>query len=307
MRITKVLLAAALAAGLSSSAFAADKLKVLASFSVLGDLAAEVGGDHVDVTTLVGPNGDAHTFEPSPQNAKALGEAAVLVENGLGLEHWMQRLVAASSFKGETVIASKGVTPRLWQGDADEAEELEKNTDGKAIDPHAWQDPRNGILYVNNIVAGFSAADPPHASDYRRNGDALNEQLTTIHDRLAAEFGKLPEARRRIVTSHDAFGYFGAAYDIQFIAPEGLSTEADVSAADVAKIIRQVKNENIQAIFVENITDPRLISQIARESGVKVGGELFSDALSPVDGPAPTYVKMFLNNESQLLTAMSGS
>ncbi len=307
MRISRLLLAATLAAGLSSPVFAADKLKVVASFSVLGDLAAEVGGDHVDVVTLVGPDGDAHTFEPSPQDARHLGEAAVLVENGLGLEHWMQRLVAASNFKGETVIASKGVTPRLWQGDADEAEHLDKNADGKAIDPHAWQDPRNGILYVGNIVAGFSAADPSHAADYKHNGDQLIAELTTIHDRLAADFGKLPEAKRRIVTSHDAFGYFGDAYGIQFIAPEGLSTEADVSAADIAKIVRQVKDEHIQAIFIENITDPRLIQQIARESGVTVGGELFSDALSKKDGPAPTYVKMFNNNEKQLLSAMSGS
>ncbi len=307
MRISRLLLAATLAAGLSSPVFAADKLKVVASFSVLGDLAAEVGGDHVDVVTLVGPDGDAHTFEPSPQDARHLGEAAVLVENGLGLEHWMQRLVAASNFKGETVIASKGVTPRLWQGDADEAEHLDKNADGKAIDPHAWQDPRNGILYVGNIVAGFSAADPSHAADYKHNGDQLIAELTTIHDRLAADFGKLPEAKRRIVTSHDAFGYFGDAYGIQFIAPEGLSTEADVSAADIAKIVRQVKDEHIQAIFIENITDPRLIQQIARESGVTVGGELFSDALSKKDGPASTYVKMFNNNEKQLLSAMSGS
>ena len=307
MRISRLLLAATLAAGLSSPVFAADKLKVVASFSVLGDLAAEVGGDHVEVVTLVGPNGDAHTFEPSPQDAKRLGEAAVLVENGLGLEHFLKRLVTASNFKGETVIASKGVTPRLWQGDADEAEELEKTADGKAIDPHAWQDPRNGILYVGNIVAGFSAADPAHAADYKQNGDKLIAELTAIDKRFAAEFGALPEASRRIVTSHDAFGYLGAAYGISFIAPEGLSTESDVSAAEIAKIVKQVKDENIRAIFIENITDPRLIQQIARESGVTVGGELFSDALSPPDGPAATYVTMFENNEKQLLAAISGS
>ncbi len=307
MRISKLLLAASLAAGLSSPALAADRLKVVASFSVLGDLVQEVGGDHVDVITLVGPNGDAHTFEPSPQDAKELGAAAVLVENGLGLEHFMQRLVTASNFKGETVIASKGVKPREWEGDAEEAAELTKDEHGHAIDPHAWQDPRNGILYVNNIVAGLSTADPAHAADYKKNGAALVAQLAAIDKRFAAEFSKLSEADRRIVTSHDAFGYLGAAYGITFIAPEGLSTESDVSAADIAKIVKQVKDEHIRAIFIENITDPRLINQIARETGVPVGGELFSDALSPKDGPAPTYVTMFENNEKKLLAALNGS
>ncbi|MCX5495244.1 metal ABC transporter substrate-binding protein [Kaistia dalseonensis] len=307
MTASRILMAAVLAAGLASPAFAADKLKVVASFSVLGDLAQEVGGDHVQVVTLVGPNGDAHMFEPSPTDAKALGSAAVLVENGLGLEHWLERLVSVSGFKGETVVATKGVKPRVWTGDADEAAELAHDASGKALDPHAWQDPKNGILYVKNIVAGLSTADPANAADYAKNGAALEAQLAVIDKRLAAEFGKLPEARRRIVTSHDAFGYFGAAYDVKFIAPEGLSTESDVSAAAIAKIIRQIKDEKITALFVENISDPRLLDQIARETGVKVGGELFSDALSPADGPAPTYVKMFENNEGQLLSAISGS
>lgn len=307
MRTSSLIVAAALAALVASPALAADKLKVVASFSIVGDLAAEVGGDHVEVTTLVGPNGDAHAFEPSPANAKALGEAAVLVENGLGLESWMKRLTTAANFNGKTVVASEGVKPRLWQGDPEEVAELAKDKSGRAIDPHAWQDPENGIRYIENIVAGFSAADPAHAADYAANGKALAKQVSEIDARLKSEFAKLPAEKRRIVTSHDAFGYFGAAFDIQFIAPEGLSTESDVSAADIAKIIRQIKEEHITAIFVENVSDPRLLDQIARETGVKIGGELFSDALSPADGPAPTYVKMFENNEGQLLSAMSGS
>jgi zinc/manganese transport system substrate-binding protein len=307
MKTSRWLFAALVATGLASPVFASDKLQVVASFSVLGDLAQEIGGDHVVVTTLVGPNGDAHMFEPSPSDAKALGSAAVLVENGLGLEHWLDRLIRVSGFKGEAVIASTGVTPRLWQGDPAEAAELAKGADGKAIDPHAWQDPKNGILYVNNIVAGLSAADPANASAYAANGKALAASLAAIDTRLAAEFGSLPEARRRIVTSHDAFGYFGAAYDLHFIAPEGLSTESEVSAAAIAAIIRQIKAEKITALFVENISDPRLLDQIARETHVKIGGELFSDALSPADGPAPTYVKMFENNETQILAAIRGS
>lgn len=307
MRINRFLIAAALATVLSGPAFAAEPMKVVASFSILGDLAAEVGGDHVQVTTLVGPDGDAHTFEPSPANARALSEAKVLVENGLGLEHWMERLVSASGFKGETIVASKGVKARDWEGDAEEAAELSHDDHGHALDPHAWQDPKNGVIYVKNIVAGFSAADPANKAAYEANGKKLEDELVAIDQNLKAAFAKVPASHRRIVTSHDAFGYLGAAYDIQFIAPEGISTEADVSAADVAKIVRQIKDEKIQAMFVENISDPRLIDQIARETGVKVGGELFSDALSPPEGPAPTYIKMFESNEAQLLAAIGGS
>lgn len=288
-------------------AWAAEPVKVVASFSVLGDLVSEVGGDHVSVTTLVGPNGDAHSFEPSPRDAKALGEAKLLVENGLGLERWLKRLVDVSGFKGETVIATKGVEPRLWAGDADEAAELAKDAEGRAIDPHAWQSAANGEIYVQNIVAGLSAADPANAADYKANGEKLVAELKTIDGRLQKEFAELPEARRKVVTTHDAFGYFGARYGVAFIAPEGISTESEVSASQIASVIKQIRAEHIQAIFVENITDPRLLKQIAQETGVKIGGELFSDALSPADGPAPTYVKMFENNEAQMLAAMSGT
>lgn len=307
MTLKRLSLALAMAISLGGTALAAEPVKVVASFSVLGDLAAEVGGDHVTVTTLVGPNGDAHAFEPSPKDAKALGSADVLVENGLGLEHWLERLVSVSGFKGKAVIASEGVTPREWHGDADEAGELQKDSHGHAVDPHAWQDAANGIIYVNNIVAGLSAADPANAADYKANGEKLIGELKTIDARLKQEFAALPEARRKVVTTHDAFGYFGAAYGVAFIAPEGISTESEVSASQIASVIKQIRDEHIQAIFVENITDPRLLNQIAQETGVKIGGELFSDALSPADGPAPTYVKMFENNETQLLSAMSGT
>jgi len=327
MKLNRIWIAAAAALALTGAASASEPVKVVASFSILGDLVAEVGGDHVVVTTLVGPNGDAHTFEPSPSDAKSLGAASVLVENGLGFEGWLKRLVDVSGFKGETVIASTGVKPREWEGEAEEghghdhdAQEAKGHEDGHeeahadahdhgahAVDPHAWQDPKNGILYVNNIVAGLSKADPENAADYKANGAKLVAELEAIDARLHKAFDALPEAKRRIVTSHDAFGYFGAAYNISFIAPEGLSTESEVSAAEVASIIRQIRDENVGSIFVENISDPRLLEQISRESGAKIGGELFSDALSPPDGPAPTYVKMFENNEKQLLSAMSGS
>ncbi|BCP54706.1 metal ABC transporter substrate-binding protein [Kaistia sp. 32K] len=320
MKSSVWLIAAALALSTALPAQAADKIKVVATFSVLGDLASEIGGDHVEVRTLVGPNGDAHTFEPSPADAKAMGSAAVLVENGLGLEGWLSRLIKVSGFKGEAVIATTGVKPIAWTGAEEEGEaqdagadkaEAGHDHDGHAegghshsLDPHAWQNPLNGVIYVENIVAGLTAADPDHAAEYKAKGDKLAAELKAVDARLKEEFAAVPEARRKIVTSHDAFGYFAAAYGIQFIAPEGVSTESEASAADVAKIIRQIKAEKITALFAENITDPRLLNQIARETGVKIGGSLFSDALSPPDGPAPTYLKMFANNSEKLLAAM---
>lgn len=325
MKSSLWLIAAALALSTALPANAADKLKVVATFSVLGDLATEIGGDHVEVRTLVGPNGDAHTFEPSPADAKAMGGAAVLVENGLGLEGWLGRLITVSGFKGEKVIATEGVKPIAWTGaeeeeghDHDKPEaKAEAGHDGHdhaaheghshSVDPHAWQNPLNGVLYVQNIVAGLSAADPEHAAEYKAKGDQLASALQAIDTNFKAEFAKVPAERRKIVTSHDAFGYFADAYGIQFVAPEGVSTESEASAADVAKIIRQIKAEKIMSLFAENITDPRLLNQIARETGVTIGGELFSDALSPPDGPAPTYLKMFENNGAKLLAAMNAN
>jgi len=327
MKSSLWLIAAALALSTALPAQAADKLKVVATFSVLGDLATEIGGDHVEVRTLVGPNGDAHTFEPSPADAKAMGGAAVLVENGLGLEGWLARLINVSGFKGEKVIATAGVKPIAWTGAEEEEGHDHDKPDAKAeaghdhdghdhaaheghshsVDPHAWQNPLNGVLYVQNIVAGLSAADPEHAAEYKAKGEELATALKAIDANFKAEFAKVPAERRKIVTSHDAFGYFADAYGIQFVAPEGVSTESEASAADVAKIIRQIKAEKITALFAENITDPRLLNQIARETGVTIGGELFSDALSPPDGPAPTYLKMFDNNGAKLLAAMNAN
>ena len=319
MKSSLWLIAAALALSTPLPAQAADKLKVVATFSVLGDLATEIGGDHVEVRTLVGPNGDAHTFEPSPADAKAMGGAAVLIENGLGLEGWLGRLITVSGFKGEKVIATEGVKPIAWTGAEEEEghDKAEAGHDGHdhaadeghshSVDPHAWQNPLNGVLYVQNIVAGLSAADPENAADYKAKGDQLVGALQAIDAGFKAEFAKAPAERRKLVTSHDAFGYFAAAYGIQFVAPEGVSTESEASAADVAKIIRQIKAEKITSLFAENITDPRLLNQIARETGVSIGGELFSDALSPPDGPAPTYLKMFENNGAKLLAAMNAT
>jgi zinc/manganese transport system substrate-binding protein len=280
--------------GFAGGARAADKVKAVASFSILGDMVKQVGGDRIDVITLVGPDGDAHVYEPTPADAKNLATAQILFTNGLGFEGWMDRLEKSSGFRGKVMVASTGVKPRTMVED-------EKTV----TDPHAWQSLANGKLYVANIRDGLIAVDPEGKSVYEANAarylDALAKEEADVRAALAA----LPQERRKIITSHDAFGYFGAAYGLEIVAPEGVSTESEASAKDVAKIIRQIKAERIPAVFMENITDHRLLDQIASETGAKIGGELYTDALSPPDGPAPTYLDMFRHNVGALTAAAS--
>jgi zinc/manganese transport system substrate-binding protein len=291
-------LALALVLGLAGGAEAAGKVKAVASFSILADMVKQVGGDRVEVITLVGPDGDAHVYEPTPADAKNLASANILFTNGLGFEGWMDRLEKSSGFKGKVVVASTSVKPRTMV----EEEGGKKET---ITDPHAWQSLANGKLYVANIRDGLIAVDPDGKATYKVNAntylDAIIKEETAVKAALAA----LPKERRKIITSHDAFGYFGAAYGLEVIAPEGVSTESEASAQDVAKIIRQIKAEKIPAVFMENITDHRLLDQIASETNAKIGGTLYTDALSPPDGPAGTYLDMFRNNIETLTAALA--
>ena len=239
----------------------------------------QVGGDRVDVVTLVGPDGDAHVYEPTPADAKNLASSQILFINGLGFEGWMERLEKSSGFKGKVVVASTGVKPRTMI-------EEEGGTPETITDPHAWQNLGNGKLYVVNIRDALIAADPDGKAVYEANATKYLGEIMQEDDAVKAALATLPQDRRKIITSHDAFGYFGAAYGLEVIAPEGVSTESEASAQDVAKIIRQIKSEHIPAVFMENITDHRLLDQIARETGAKIGGELYTDALSGPDGPA---------------------
>jgi zinc/manganese transport system substrate-binding protein len=277
---------------------AADPIKVAASFSVLGDMVKQIGGDRVDVSTFVGPNGDAHVYEPTPGDAKTLAASAVLVVNGLGLEGWMGRLQKSSSFKGKLITATQGIKTR-------QMEEEEHGKTRKITDPHAWQSLANGRVYVANIRDGLIAADPAGKDVYEANAKKFLADIDTVEQQTKDSIAKLPSARRKIITTHDAFGYFGATYGLEFIAPEGVSTESEASAKDVAKIIRQIKAEKIPAVFLENVTDRRLLDQIAKETGAKIGGTLYSDALSEPNGPAATYLDMFRNNIQALTTALS--
>ena len=271
----------------------AKPLNVVASFSVIGDITQEIGGDKITLTTLVGPDGDAHTFEPAPKDAKALHDADLIIVNGIHLEKWMEKLAKAASAKAPYVVASYGITPR------------QMNEDGQTVlDPHAWQNLKNGIIYVRNIEEGLAKADPEDAATYKANADKLVAKLEKLDAWTRNEIASVPEAKRKVITTHDAFGYFGAAYGVEFLAPAGLSTDAEPNAGSLGRLVDQIKSEKIKALFIENMTDPRLMKTLTQETGATIGGELYSDALSPATGPAPTYPAMFENNVPKLVAAM---
>jgi len=287
-----------------SEAAGAPKVKVVASFSILGDLVQQVGGDRVTVTTLVGPNGDAHVYQPTPAAAKAVGAAHLVVVNGLGFEGWMERLIKTSGFQGPVVVASQGVQPREMSPQDKEPHGSGSHHHHHQIDPHAWQSLSNVAIYVNNIARGLAAVDPPGAAAYQANAAAYQAKLQELDHWAQAEFAAIPPEKRRMITSHDALGYFGAAYGLTIIAALGVNTESEAAAGEIAKIIRLIRAEKISAVFLENVTDPRLMQQIARESGAALGGSLYSDALSEPSGPAPTFIDMFKHNLTQIVAAM---
>lgn len=276
---------------------AQSRVRVVATFSILGDLVKQVGGDRVEVVTLVGPDGDVHVYSPTPADAKALGAARAIFVNGLGLEGWIARLIAVSGGRAPVIVASTGVKAR---------DVADKRDPSRMVpDPHAWQSIANAGIYVGNIRDALRAADPDGSGTYDDNAQDYLGKLDALESEVKAAIAKIPADRRKIITTHGSFGYFGDAYGMEFIAPEGLSTDADPSAKDVAKVIVQIKREHIPAVFIENIYDPRLIERIAEESGAKIGGTLYSDALSPPNGPAATYIAMMRHNARALVDALA--
>lgn len=277
---------------------AEGKLPVVASFSILADFVREVGGERVALTTLVGPDGDAHVYSPSPADAKAMAAASLVVVNGLKFEGWLTRLLKSSGTKAKLATATEGVTPLKMQDDG-------HGHGHGGEDPHAWQSVSNAKVYVANILKALSAADPAGKAIYEANAAAYLAKFDTLEGEIRATVARIPADRRKAITSHDAFAYFAKAYGIAFVAPQGVSTEAEASARDVGRIIRQVKAQKISAVFLENISNPRLAEQIARESGARIGGRLYSDALSGSDGPAGTYIAMMKHNISVIEKALA--
>ena len=301
---------AACAALLFGGSAHAQALEVATSFSILGDLVAQVGGERVKVRTLVGPDEDAHAFQPRPSDAREIGAAALVVVNGLGFDDWMTRLARAGGFKGKVVVASEGISMlEMTRNDGhghDHGHDHDHGKDkGKAVDPHAWQDVANVRRYVANIATALAAADPEGADAYRAAAERYDGELRALDAEIRAAFAALPVERRKVVSSHAAFGYFGRAYDLHFLSPVGVANNAEPTAKGVARLIRQLKEEKVPAVFIENVADPRLIERIRSESGAGVGGTLYSDALSKAEGPAPTYVDMMRANLATLQRALA--
>ncbi len=314
-RTFAVSLAAPLVAALAlfASPALAEPVKVVATFTILGDMVRQIGGDEVAVTTLVGPDGDAHVYEPTPADARALGAANLVVANGLGMEGWIDRLVKASGYKGPVTVTSTGVKPIAGEeeheekghDDHDHGHGHDHAHDHGAHDPHAWQSVANAKIYADNILKGLVAAAPAKADVLRANHAAYKAKLDAVEAEIKAALKPIPRKDRKIVTSHDAFGYYAKAYGVTFLAPVGVSTEAEASAGDIARMIRQIKKEKIKAVFVETIADPRMLEQIARETGARIGGRVYSDALSAADGPAATYIDMMRHNLAQFTKALT--
>lgn len=283
----------ALSMGFMAHSVSAKIVNVVTSFSILGDMVQQVGGEHVSVKTLVGPDGDPHTFEPSPQDSAAIANADIVVVNGLGLEGWLDRLIKASGFKGKLIVASEGIKTHTMDEDGE-----------TVVDPHAWNSAANGAQYAQNIVKGLISADPEDKEALRKSGEDYIAQLKTLDDWAKKRFTGIPEAKRIVLTSHDAFGYFSRAYNVRFLAAQGLSSESEASAKDVAELIEQIKADHVTTWFMENQLDPRLVKQIASATGTKSGGELYPEALSPKGGPADTYTKAFKHNVDTIADSM---
>jgi len=297
MKIRSLLLtltcSAALGLGTVSSA-SAKTIDVVASFTVLADVVKHVGGDHVNVTSLVPPNGDPHAFEPSPDDAKAVRSAAVTFISGEGLEEWFQRLVKASGASKPPVVVSTGIKTHTFE------------EDGKEItDPHVWNSVPNVLVWIDNIEKALAKADPEDAADFAANADRYAKTLKALDATIHAKIDAIPRDKRKVLTSHDAFGYYGEEYGVTFLAPLGMSTETEASAADVAELIDQIKKENIRVYFIENSNDPRLVKQIAAATNAKPGGELYPEALSTADGPVPSYEALMRYNTDQIVKAMT--
>ena len=343
---------AVLALSLAAPAIAhSDKpIPVVATFSILGDMVKRIGGEHVSVTTLVGPDGDAHIYQPTPADARAVSEAKILVSNGLQFEGWLDRLVDASEFDRMRVVATEGIEPVAFDDEHDHtdlevhaeeaghdddhddhAEEVAHGRDDEthaeaathdhddvehaeadhdhhdhgAFDPHAWQSLGNAVTYVDNITAALAQADPATAADFYQNRAAYVAEIEALDAEIREILAGLPADGRTVVTSHDALQYFGRDYGLAFVAPQGLSTESEASAKNVARLIQQIREQSIRAVFVENIGDPRLMRRIADETGAVIGGTLYSDALSGPDGPGATYLDMIRHNATTLAQALN--
>jgi zinc/manganese transport system substrate-binding protein len=285
---------------------AQERMRVVATFSILGDMVARVGGDGIEIKTLVGPGGDAHVYQPTPAYAAELAKVRLVFQNGLKFEGWMEKLIDASGHKGDVITATEGIETINVPDRHGRPDRHGHDHSGRA-DPHAWQSLANALIYVRNIKDGLCRVDVAGCARYAANGAAYAKEIELLDSEIKAQMAAVPPAARKVITSHDAFAYFARAYGIRFLSPRGISTESEASAKDVARLIDQIRKEKVKALFVENISDPRLLRQIGRETGAVLGGTLYSDALSATGGPAATYLDMMRHNARLIAGAMVGS
>lgn len=280
---------------------AQQKPRVVASFTILADFVRVIGGDRIDLVTLVGADKDAHTYQPTTGDSRSVATAQVLVTNGFGFEPWADRLAGAAPFKGRRIVASSAVPRERHLAD----QHHHGHGPRAGTDPHMWQDVTLARRYTAAIAQGLTEADAAGAEGYRQRAEAYDKRLADLDAWVRQSIAAVPAAKRRVITGHDAFRYFARAYGVTFRAPTGLSTAQEASARDVANLIQQIRRESIRAIFIENMSNPKLIEQIAREAGGVVGPALYVDALSPPGGPADTYEKMFRHNVAALVAGMA--
>ncbi|MBL8710014.1 MAG: zinc ABC transporter substrate-binding protein [Rhodospirillaceae bacterium] len=316
LRITPLLAALAFLAGTSGAA-AQEKLSVVATFSILGDLARQIGGEAIDLRVLVGPEQDAHGYDPRPEDQKSVAAAEVLIANGLGFESWLERLSESAGFAGRLVIATEGITALPWReehgdehsgeehaGEAHAGEDHDSEHDHGSFDPHAFQDAQLVLTYVDNIASGLAAARPDLAEKFHHNANELKQSFAALDAELKTALGALPANQRRVLTSHDAFSYFGRAYGIAFVGIQSAGMDDEPTAQDLRDVIEAIENQQIRAVFLENMTDPRFVETLARDTGIRIGGTLYADALSGPDGPAPDLLSLFRHNQRELLKAL---
>ncbi len=304
-RLGLLLAAVLLLLPVATTAQAQERLRIVATFSILGDMVKRVGGERVEVKTLVGPGGDAHVYQPTPADAAELSKARLVIQNGLKFEGWMEKLIGSSGYKGSVVTATEGIDTIDVPDRQGRRDKHDHDHSGKA-DPHAWQSLANALIYVRNIKDGLCRLDVDGCVAYAANAAAYAKEIEDLDEHIKAQIAAVPPAARKVITSHDAFAYFARAYGIRFLSPLGVSTESEASARDVARLIDQIRKEKVKALFVENISDPRLIKQISRETGAALGGTLYSDALSASGGPAATYLDMMRQNARLITAAMIG-
>jgi len=302
LRIAQLLAVALTALLLPSPGRTADRITVVATFSVIGDMLANVGGDHIDIKTIVGPGGDCELYQATPADVATIASARAVFVNDLNeeFEPWLEPLLKQAAFKGTKVVVTRGVRTLS----AEEEHPVSGRVLPEAVDQHAWLDPRNGIVYVRNIAAALAKLDPPNAADYKARAADYTKQIQAVDDWARKEMAAVPAAKRRALTSHDSLQYVASAYGITLVSVNGWTNNEEPSAEQLAKLTRQIRTEHVKALFLDSITDPRAMERIATETGAAIGGTVYGDALSPPGGEAATYLDMLRHDVATLKAGM---